>query len=220
MPKLTAILILIITLISCQDSDEKVEPTLEIAASKNEEENPEIEFNYYFDFDTLNLEFQIKNNNSKPIFFINNLWKFQYNFTANKQLSDYEKRLRFNQVYIFQDSIASFYEMVVETEMSKYNELNMYKIEKEEPLQIKFKLKLDTKRKELIMKEGFDCTALLVFSDKQWDKFNTAKEINSNALIEDTHHNRYSFSSNFERDKYLRKDEVYIVSVEGKWVGG
>jgi hypothetical protein len=219
MPQLTVILILIFTFLSCQDRDEDVEPALEIAASENVEENPEIEFNYYFDSDTLNLEFQIKNNESKPIFFINNLWKFQYNFTANKQLSDYEKRLRFNQVYIFQDSIASFSEMVVETEMSKYNELNMYKIEKEEPLQIKFKLKLDTKRKELFTKEGFDCTALLVFSDKQWDKYNTEKEIKSKPLIEDTHHNRYSFSSNFERDKYLKKGEVYIVSVEGKWVG-
>ena len=36
MPKLTAILLLIITLISCQDKVEEVEPVLEIAASENE----------------------------------------------------------------------------------------------------------------------------------------------------------------------------------------
>ncbi|MFN3195958.1 MAG: hypothetical protein ACE364_08420 [Chlorobiota bacterium] len=175
--RLLLFLSLCVVMVSCQDRDEKVEPTLEIAASENVEENPEIEFNYYFDSDTLNLEFQIKNNESKPIFFINNLWTFEFAHNGYV-VSDISKKLRYNSLFFFEKELVGFKENVVEAEMSRYNKKDIYIIKPGKRVTIETEWLLDESSKRIFLENKLKYLARLVFVDHPFIQYEDNEIIN------------------------------------------
>lgn len=92
MPKLAAILLLIFTLISCQDRNEKVEPTLEIAASKNDrnfnDNNIDVrsDFEVSFDSNHINLNIELFNEGNGPIFIPVGNWIIESKSIPNFQM--------------------------------------------------------------------------------------------------------------------------------------
>lgn len=177
----------------------------------------DISVSYNLHQDTLFLKLRFANNQSKRVFFINNLWTFEFESDSMVVTSPDDKNYRFNRIYLFQDSIKYFIKDVIDTEMSKYSFNDIYKIESNKNLYLNFSLKLDSIKVEKILEEGFKYRASFVFSKKDWEKSNNEMIIKTELLELNDVFNSYSYSYSNSNNKvnYLEQSDVFLISKSG-----
>ena len=172
--------------------------------------------NYKINENILHLEFEVTNLCDKPVYFINNLWLFEFADDLKFVHTSERDEIRFNRMYFYKDTPLYYRGDIVEEEMSKFNFNDIYQIKEGKQLVISFRLKLTSKLNNIAKSEGFKYKVKLLFSEDNWNNFINSDKIRPDILTIFPRFNSYGYSKSKSKTNYLKKNSVFIETIEGK----
>ena len=176
----------------------------------------EVFLNYKINENILHLDFEFTNLCDKSVYFINNLWLFEFADDFKFILTSERDEIRFNRMYFFQDTTKFNTGDIVEEEMSKFNFNDIYQVNKGRPLLVSFRLKLTSELYKTMKNVGFNYKVKLVFSYYNWNNFIKEDIIKPEILTIYPRFNYYGYSNSEKKSNYLQDNSVFLKTIEGK----
>ena len=163
----------------------------------------------------LKLNFEINNSCNVPVYLVNNWWNFEWTYFQGVT-TPYHNELRFNRVYFYDDSLKGYLNEVVEKEMSKFNENDIWIIRPNQNINISFTIVFTEKLIKRFKDNDFKYLIKLVFTKDSWLKFEDQRKIKVPILTEKNRNlYSYSYSNSKIQPLYLPKKEYLFKTVEG-----
>lgn len=188
--------------------------TTEVYSTDNE--CIEVELNSELKGEILNLNFEFRNSCNKSIYFINNLWLFEFADDLKFAHTSERDEIRFNRMYFYQDTPLYYRGDIVEEEMSKFNFNDIYQLKEGKQLVISFRLKLTSTLNNIAKSEGFKYKVKLLFSEDNWNNYINSDKIRPEILTIFQRFNSYGYSNSKSKTNYLKENCVFIKTIEGK----